>query len=148
MTGITGKTRDYDKLQKNNGGWRRATRKKAEVDALEERLLLGSRENPDLRHELNGNLRLRDIQGRPLRQGGNQTVMLRLSRVVVEALMQFLGSGQPKQREPEAKHQRRSGRLGEAADAGECGFRAQRFQIKQNDLVPRKENLRQNRQAR
>jgi hypothetical protein len=70
-----------------------------------------------------------------------------MSSVSVEATVKCRGGGKPEEREPQAKHQERSGRLGEATDAVECGVSAQRFEIKQNDPVRRKENLRANRRS-
>ena len=139
---ITGKTRDHDKLQKNGMNRRGAAGNETKVNTREDGTLLRSRQKPDFRRRLDDDLRLRHIQSGSLRQSGNQTVMLGLSSVVVEAVVKFLGGGEPEQREPETQHQRRDSRLGEAADAVECGFSAQCIEMKPDVDSPRKENLR------
>ena len=142
MVNTTGQTRGYDKLQKNGMNRRGTTRNEAKVDAFEERALLRCRELPDLRHGPDDNYRQRHIKSGRLGKGRNQTVMLSVSSVGVEAAVKFLGGGEAEQREPEAQHQRRDGRLGEAADAVECGFSAQCMEMKPDLDSPRKENLR------
>ncbi len=89
-------------------------------------MVVGRRQGPELLDRLNDDLpRQRHIQSGRLRKGGDQAVMLGMGGVGVEAAVKFVRDGEPEQRNPEAEHQRRDDRLGEAADAVECGFSAQ-----------------------